>query len=100
MSRSDVGVTLSYYVRPGVREAVLILRGENKRVLDKVTAVQQGMEPIRLKMQPEGSPKNRPLYEIITFSGKTDIIEHRVRGPVFHMADDPVIWEELGVKRE
>jgi hypothetical protein len=87
-------------VHPGVREAVFILRDRNNRVLDKVSGVQQGMEPIRLKKQPEGYPKNRPLYEIITANGKTEIIEHRVRGPVFHMADDPIIWKELGVKQQ
>ena len=98
MSRSDVEVTLNYYVRPSGRKAVFILRDRNNRVLGKVTGVQQGMEPINLKQQKEGYPRNRPLYEIVTIEGKTDIIEHRVRGPVFHMADDPSVWKELGVE--
>lgn len=98
LSRSDVGVTLNYYIRPSGRKAVFILRDGNNRVLDKVTGVQQGVEPIKLKQQKKGYPRNRPLYEVVTIEGKTDIVEHRVRGPVFHMADDPNVWKELGVK--
>ena len=99
MTRAELSVTINYYVRPSGRKAVLILRDKNNRILEKVTGVQQGMEPIKLKQTKAGYPRNRPLYEIITINGKTDIIEHRVRGPVFHMADDPFVWEELGVKQ-
>ena len=100
MTRTDLSVTINYYVRPSGRKAVLILRDKNNRILEKVTGVQQGMEPLKLKQPKEGYPRNRPIYEIITIDGKTDIVEHRVRGPVFHMADDPLVWEELGVRQQ
>lgn len=100
MSRSDVSVTMSYYVRPSGRKAVFVLRDINNRTLEKLTGEQQGVEPIKLKQHKEGYPTNRPLYEIITVDGKTDIIEHRVRGPVFHMLNNPDVWEELMNNRD
>lgn len=98
MARTDLRVTMDYYIRPGGRKAVFTLRDRNNQVLDKVTGIQQGMEPIKLKNQTEKYTKNRPLYEIITVDGIMDIIEHRARGPFFHMADNPNIMEELGIE--
>ena len=100
MTRTDLKVSMDYYIRPSGRKAVFKLRDKNNRVLHKLIGVPRGLEPLKPKNQPVGSPRNRPFYEIITIDGITDIIEHRVRGPVFHTTDDPAIWKELGVDQK
>jgi hypothetical protein len=99
MTRTELGVTLDYYIGSEGRKAVFKLKDENNRVLQKATGIQLGLEPKKLKNQPEGFPARRPLYEVITVDGKTDIVEHRVRGPVFHMTDDASIWKEFGFEQ-
>ena len=66
--------------------------------IKKVKGTTRAGDPIKLKSPPSGFPKGRPVYEVITVNGVTDIIEHRVLGPVFHVTDDPAIWKELGVE--
>ena len=101
MTRAELGVTMDYYIRPSGRKAIFKLRDKkNNRVLDKVIGMQQGLGPIELEDQPEGFPRNRPLYEVITIDGETDIIAQLTRGPVFHMTDDPAVWKELGVEQK
>ena len=98
MTRNEFRVTMDYYIGPSGRKAVFKLRDRSNRILQKVTGRQQGLHPIKLKGDSEGFPRGRPLYEIITVDGKTEIIEHRVRGPIFHITDDPSVWKELGVE--
>jgi hypothetical protein len=40
----------------------------------------------------------RPLYEIVTVNGMTEVIEHRQRGAVFHITDDIEVLTKLGLK--
>jgi hypothetical protein len=99
LSRSDVTVTMSYYIKPSGRTATFILQDAKKRKLAEVSGSQKGLEPLTLKnLRPEVSPYY-PSYEIITVNGITDIIEHRKMEPIFYMTDDPAVWAELGVSR-
>jgi hypothetical protein len=35
------------------------------------------------------------MYEIVSFGGIADVIEHRQMEPVFYLSDDPAIQAEL-----
>jgi hypothetical protein len=101
MTRDSLVVRMDYYVRSDGRKAVFKMSDKNNNVLREITGIQQGMGPIKLELNSRNEyPEGRPLYEIVTVDGKTDIVEHRVRGPVFHMTDDPAVWSELGVEQK
>jgi hypothetical protein len=97
LSRSDVTVTMDYYVKSSGRTATFILRDMKKRKLAEVKGSQQGLEPLKLKKSRPGAPPSYPSYEIITVNGVTEIIEHRKMEPIFYIIDDPAVWTELGV---
>ena len=99
LSRSDVTVTMSYYIKPTGHTATFTLKDTKKRKLAEVSGSQMGFEPLTLKnLRPEVSPYY-PSYEIITVNGITDIIEHRKMEPIFYVTDDPNVWRELGVEQ-
>lgn len=99
LSRSDVTVTMSYYVRPSGRTATFTLLNAKKQKLAEVKGIQAGLEPLTLKKSRPGFPPDYPSYEIITVNGVTEIIEHRQMEPIFYITDDPAVWKELGVSR-
>ena len=100
MTRSELRVTMDYYINPDGQEAVfkLYVKDSFFRV-NKVTGVPRGLYPIKLKNPPAGFPKGYPSYEVITVNGITDIIEHRKMEPIFYVTDDPKIWREFGVEQ-
>lgn len=95
VSRSEITVTMSYYVKPSGRTTVFKLMDSKKRVLSKVTGTQIGLEALQLKTQRPGFPPGYPLYELVTVNGITEIIEHRQMEPVFYITDDPQVKAEL-----
>ena len=96
VSRSDVSVTMSYYVYPSGRYARLVLRDTRKiRKLAQVEGRLFGHEPLTLHNSPEGHPKGYPSYEVIDVNGIVEIVEHRRREPVFYISDDPAVHSEL-----
>ncbi len=98
MLRSNLKVTMDYYTDGDV---IFILYSRNSIFrLEKVKGITRKGGPIKLKSAPAGFVEGRPVYEVITVNGVTDIIEHRVKGPIFHVTDDPAIWEELRVKQK
>lgn len=98
-TREDLSVTMSYYIWTS-RKAVFRLKNKKRFwSCQRVVGNQLGLHPIKLKNPPEGYPEGYPSYEVITVNGISDIIEHRVRGPIFHVTDDPAIWMELEVER-
>lgn len=96
LSRSDVKVTLAYYIPlvSGKAKAVFWLQRSDGRTLSKIEGI-IGAHPLLLKNQREGFPPGLPEYQVITIDGITDIVEHRKMEPVFYMADDPAVWQEL-----
>ena len=94
LTRADVSLKMSYYVKPWGRDATFILRSGG-RTLAKVNGKQKGSEPLRLKNPPQGFPHGYPSYEVITVNGITDIIEHKKMEPVFYTTDDAAVWKEL-----
>ena len=94
----DYTVSLTYYIWPSGREAVLELKKKDSWwVTKKVKGSQRGLSPLVLKNSTDG---RYPSYEVITADGVTDIVEHRRMEPVFYTVDNPDVWSELGVQRK
>lgn len=100
LTRADVSLTMSYYVKPWGRSATFILKNTKGQTLKKVDGKVKGLEPFQLKHPPHGFPPGYPSYELITVNGVTEIIEHRKPEPIFYITDDPAVRKELGVGQE
>jgi hypothetical protein len=96
LTRADVSIEMSYYVKPWGRSATFILRDKKGRILAKVHGKQKGLEPLHLKNPPQGFDPGYPSYEVITVNGVSEIIEHRKMEPIFYVNDDATVWKELG----
>jgi hypothetical protein len=97
LTRADVSITMSYYIKPWGSSAIFVLKDTKGQIRAKVNGKVKGSEPFQLKHPPNGFPPGYPAYEIITVNGITEIIEHRKMEPIFYITDDPAIWKELGV---
>jgi hypothetical protein len=97
LTRADVSITMSYYVKPWGRSATFILQATKGQIRTKVRGKMKGLEPLQLKNPSRGFPAGYPSYEIITVNGITEIVEHRKQEPIFYITDDPAVWKELGV---
>ena len=82
-TRSDVSVSLHYYVYPNGREAKFRLKDSKGWTMEKVKGKQKGLHPIKTKDTVNG----RPSFEIVTVNGMTEVIVHRERNNIFHMYD-------------
>lgn len=96
LTRADVSITMSYYVRPWGSSATFILRDPKWQIRTTVDGKVKGLGPLKLKHPPPGFPPGYPAYEVITVNGITEIIEHRKAEPAFYITDDPTVWKELG----
>ena len=97
LTRADVSITMSYYVKPWGRTSTFVLKDSKGQVRTKLYGKDRGLGPNLLKHPPPGFPPGYPAYEVITVNGITDIIEHRKPEPIFYITDDPAVWKELGV---
>jgi len=96
MTRDDVKVEMSYYVKPNKREAKFKLLSKRGVLLKRVTGTQIGSKPYKLgNIDSKTSIENQHLYEIIMVNGITEIIEHKRAEPVFYISDDLRIREKL-----
>jgi hypothetical protein len=95
LNRSDVSLTMNYYVKPWGSSATFILRDRKGQVLTKIDGKVNNSEPVRLKHSPPGFPAGYPSYEVVTVKDMTEIIEHRKMEPIFYVTDDPVVRKEL-----
>ena len=94
-ARSDILVTMKYYVKPWGRTATFIVSNKKGQEIEKLDGSLKGYEPLTI---PPGMPQSHPTYEIITVGGITDVIEHRKMEPIFYVTDEPTVFKELGVK--
>jgi len=99
VTRAEVTVTMSYYVKLSGRTATFTLSGSKIVTTTKVSGTQKGLKPIELKNPPLGYPPHYPSYEIITVNSVTEVIEHRKMEPIFYVTDDPTVLAELGISR-
>ncbi len=100
LTRPDVTIKVSYYVKPWGGSATFILKDKNGQIRTKVYGKLRGLGPNPLKHPPQGFPPGYPSYEVITVNGITEIIEHRKMEPIFYITDDPAVRKELGVGQE
>jgi hypothetical protein len=100
LTRADVTITMSYYVKPWGRSATFILKDKKEQIREKVHGKTRGLGPNQLKHPPPGFPPGYPAYEVIIVNGTTEIIEHRKMEPTFYITDDPAVWKELGVAQK
>lgn len=91
--RSNLRVTLDYYIGQGGRTAVIKLY-KNGAMLEKVEGKQLGSHPLTFTQHVLGQPPPEPAYEVITVGGVVDIVEHRKMEPIFYMTDDPAVWKK------
>ena|SRR5580704_865916 len=97
LTRADVSIKMSYYIKPWGSSAIFILHDTKGQTLKKVEGKVKGSEPLQLEHPPPGFPPGYPAYEVITVNGATEIIEHRKMEPICYITDDPAVWKELGV---
>ena len=98
-TRSEVSVTMTYYIGTSGRKSKLLLLDEKKQKINEVSGTQVGPEPLKLKKPRSGFPAGYPFYEIITVNGMTELIEHRQMEPLFYIVEDPEILNEFDLKR-
>lgn len=95
LTRTDVSVTMNYYVGLFGRTAEFIEKDEDGKILSKVNGRLKGPCPLLLKNPPAGFSPGYPTFEVITVNGQTDIIEHKKMEPIFYVNDDPNVRKEL-----
>ncbi len=91
--RSDINVQMNYYVKSSGRTSVFRITNLKTNESVKFRGTQRGLQPIKHKQ----TSTSRPMYEVITVDGITEVIEHRKMEPIFYITDDPTILKELGV---
>lgn len=97
VAREAVSVALEY--RLGLLSGWYVQSKLYKRgqwaSMDSVEGRRATTSPIELEYQRPGFPRGYPSYEIVSVGGVVDIVEHRRMEPIFYMADDPEVWQEL-----
>lgn len=96
MRRSDVTVSLDYYVMPWGRSATFKLWTSDGRQLDQMNCSLRGVEPTTLGAD---NATSTTQYEVATGRGIVEIIEHRGREARFSISDDPAVAKGLNVTR-
>jgi hypothetical protein len=101
LDRRDLTVRMSYYGSlSSQRRAVFTMYGRNGDEVGEVTGSLQGTVPISDVPHKMGERLPYPGYEVVSANGITEVIEHRERGPVFHVCDDPVVRAKVIHDRE
>jgi hypothetical protein len=86
---------MTYYIAiSGGSTATFVLTDAADR---KIAEVEGGIPsyPLALTPIPPSGPMPYPLYQIATINGITELIEHRQRGPLFHISDDTEVKRQL-----
>ena len=95
LTRSDVSVTMNYYVKPWGRTATFVLHDAKDHVIGKIDGKIKGLEPLQLRGFSQSDATSHPSFEVITANGITEIIEHKKMEPIFYVTDDPAVWKTL-----
>lgn len=93
LKRSDVSITMNYYVKPWGRTAEFVLQDAKGQTLRKAGGEVKCREPFHLNPR-QGSALEDPAYEEITVNGITEMIEHKKMEPSFYVTDDPIVWRQ------
>jgi hypothetical protein len=95
LTRSDVSITMNYYIKPSGRTATFILQDTRKQVLTKVVGKAKCNEPFRIKVTKQESGSDYPSYELITVNDISEVVEHRRMEPIFYISDDAAVRKEI-----
>jgi hypothetical protein len=98
LNRTDVRVTMDYFIGSSGRTARFKLLDSKGRQIAEVLGAQMGAVPIVLSTPRTGFPAGYPSYEVITANGVTEIIEHRKLEPTFYVSDDGDVLAEIEAK--
>ena len=82
--RQDVSLTLNYYSNPFGPNAKFILTNKRGDILEEVSG---NDKPIGSTL----SELKYPSYVLVEVNGVAEIVEHRTKGSVFYIFDDPGI---------
>jgi hypothetical protein len=101
LSRSDVKVTMDYYIGPNGRTATFTLsNARTGRKIAKAEGTTKGSEPLNLEgVKGVKGAMIYPSYEIISVGKTTEVVEHRKMEPVFYITDDPTVLSKFGVSK-
>jgi hypothetical protein len=89
---------MTYYIGLfGGSTANFVLRDHDGRKVAEVEGPVRDSHPLTLVPDPGTGPLPYPNYAVVTIDGTTEVIEHRQRGPVFYIADDPELRRKFGV---
>lgn len=94
LTRANVSLSMSYYIKPWGGRAQFILRDKNEQIIKKENGTTRCKEPFQLKNPSQGFSSDYPSYEAITVNGITEIIEHRKMEPIFYVTDDTAVWKQ------
>ena len=89
LTRADVSITMSYYIKPWGRTAKFTMQGK------EVTGKLKCNEPFQLRKPTGESASNYPAYELATVNGISEVIEHRKMEPVFYISDDAEVRQAI-----
>ena len=92
--RSDVSLTMSYYIYPWGGGAKFTLRNSKGQAIKTLLGKVECEESIRLKSVQQENPSEYPSFEAITVNHVTEMIEHRKMEPLFSITDDPAVWKQ------
>lgn len=93
LKRSDVSITMNYYVKPWGSTAKFVLQDTKGQTLEKADGEVKCREPFHLNPR-QGSALEEPAYEGIIVNGTTEMIEHKKMEPIFYVTDDPIVWRQ------
>jgi len=98
LHRSDVTVTMHYYIDSNGRVAILELRERDGQLIKKITGELVGLQPTRVTGN--SSSSGYPLFEVLNADGQTEVLEHKKMEPVFYIVEDrKVLTDLLDVKK-
>ncbi len=79
LKRQDVSLTLNYYSNPFGANAKFILKNRNGDVVEQVSG----------NDKPINGVAEYPGFVLVKVNGVPEVIEHRAKGPIFYVSDDP-----------
>ena len=88
-SRKDLGVEIHYFGKLYGTTFKAILLGPEGKILDRETGKHQWHPESAEKIKTESGRSALPQYIIAEINGIEEVIEHRERGPIFHISDSP-----------
>ncbi len=85
-SRKDLTMTITFYTHPFLNKVKMVVYDTQGKVINEKIG-DQCYHPLT-KKQPRDA---YPCYIIVSVNGIKEVFEHRVRGPILWITDDPQI---------